>query len=175
MIYNYLIRDLYLSYSRFINAIFIDIELIAYIFSTSVIIILFIKLKKNIYKKTIYILTLSIIFYYLIILPFHYGRIINKYLQNGYELVSYIENFNEKYNQYPYCLDSLTGKFIEKENLTEISTGFRYKPYITAKVKNDNNSKDSVIENYSLSLKIPNFNSPRYLYLKHKRKFYYDD
>ncbi len=175
-IYNYLIRDLYLSWGGFINSLYLDSQIVLYFFIIVIFCFLIYKLRNNNMKKLFVMLILAGIGLYLIlIIPFYKGRLINLNFVYGKKLITSIEEYKKVNRFYPDSLGFLTIINLENKTSINIEKGFSYRPYYT---KYDTGDKPlpeiRYIENYSLSLKIPNLNSPLYIYNKTKHFFMSD-
>lgn len=176
IIYDYLIRDLYLSWGIFINSLFLDSQIALFIFLFVVLCFLSYMLLNNSFKYILFFMIASgILFYLILIIPFYKGRIINQYFEYGEKIIISIEEYRNLNSYYPESLSSLTIQNLDNKNFKNLENGFKYIPYYK---KYDTQNKPlpeiRFIENYSLNLKIPNFNSPLYTYNKTKHSFMSD-
>jgi len=176
IIYDYLIRDLYLSMGIFINSLFLDSQIALFIFLIVVLCFLAYKLLNNSFKYILFFMIASgILFYILLIIPFYKGRIINQYFEYGEKIIISIEEYRNLNSFYPESISSLTIQNLDIKNFKNLENGFKYITYYK-KYDTENKPLPEIrhIENYSLNLKIPNFNSPLYTYNKTKHSFMSD-
>lgn len=175
-IYNYVVRDLYLSWSIRINNLFSNSEFVLYLLIGIVLLIVLVLLRKRrmriILSITSFVIILNIFFIYI---PYYKGRVINGYFNNGYQIVSLIESYKVLNGDFPKHLDELSSSLIEKEKLEEMRVGLIYKFYQKDTLRSKKNTELFFEEYYELKLKIPNLNSPLYRFDQHKKKFIIND
>ncbi|HRJ98774.1 MAG TPA: hypothetical protein PL089_04040 [Ignavibacteria bacterium] len=176
-IYNFFIRDIYLSWSAIINKSFYSSEIFLFIIVCGLISITCFFFRKRVKEIKLIMIMLSLIFiiYLLLILPFYRGEIINGYFKNGLTLIEKIEEYKKNNGTYPLELNSIISKNSDDERYIKLNKNYFYK-YFDKDEMNAKFKTDYYKENYfELKIRILEFQSPIYRYDKERNKFIIDD
>lgn len=175
-VYNYIIRDFYLSWSIRINKLFFNSEIVLYLAIGFIILILFFLLKKKRTKEIIlYVSLVLIITLFIIYIPYHKGKVINEYFNNGYQTISLIEAYKRSNGNYPKQLDDLSDLLIDKDKFAHIKVGLFYKFQQNDTLNVNMNTGIHNEDYYELKLKVPNTNSPLYRFDQYQKRFLIND
>ncbi len=175
-LYDFLIRDLYLSYSYYLFKLFLSSDIILLTFISVTLFFSFRYFYKQGFSILYFIKLIFIIIFILIFLliPFYKGKIMNYYFTNGYFFINLINDYKIMNGSFPNNLNELIPDSMEKSEFDYKKDGLQYEFY--GKDELNHRFKTDYYQNdyFNLKLKIPNFNSPVYRYNEQKKRFLSD-